>query len=731
MFSGIRLFMKNRSPILGTLRCLSVRQACLVFLLLLLSVLICAAVHAKVPSTYTVKRGDTLSRIALAYRVSVEQLCRWNNISGHKILAGRQLVLWPDSRSTYYVVNSGDTLSEIALSTGVSLSSLRRLNQISNDRIYPGQKLNLQPDEGRESPPLIHVVRKGDTLWDVAQTYDLSVSELKEMNGLKTSGITPGMRLKVGEVSKKSESEDEPFEYVVKIGDSLSVIAQRFSVGLSLLRQLNHLKSDRIQPGQKLQLRPSSLEEAVHVVRAGENLSSIAMKYKMNLQDLVAINGIEGSKILVGQKLRLKTTPAHIHMVERGDSLWEIARAYGMTVKELKELNGLTADQIYPGQELRLGSKPPLTLDGYTVKQGDYLSRIARLHQMSVSELKQLNELSSSVIYPGQKLKVNPILRKSHEWSAMGEMRWDKFIKSIRGLQKIPAENGPYYGSSPTALLQGSASYYEGSSLSLSRSYHQAIKLWGAFDQAVGQMGRLSSDLKRWHFVLDPGHGGLDPGAVVEHVDDNGNSAYVVEDEYVYDVALRVYMMLRMHGAKVTMTLLSPNHLIRASNLIEHTFVNEKNEVYNSAGFNRGNSRSHWPNGGRNGNLSRRVKIAKRAFKGVPKKRRIFLSFHADIDHGSPEAPLVLYYENRRSRRVDVPSRKFSQAILSALGAGAHVRGQNLAVLRNNPAHVKVLLELRNLAYTDHAWALRFEELRQRDAEKVVQGILNYVGQSG
>ncbi len=103
--------------------------------------------------------------------------------------------------------------------------------------------------------------------------------------------------------------EDEPFEYVVQKGDNLSVIAQRFSVGLNLLRQLNQLKSDRIQPGQKLQLRPSSLDEAVHIVRPGENLSSIALKYKMKLEDLVRINGIEGSKILVGQKLRLKITP--------------------------------------------------------------------------------------------------------------------------------------------------------------------------------------------------------------------------------------------------------------------------------------------------------------------------------------------------------------------------------------------------------------------------------------
>lgn len=66
-----------------------------------------------------------------------------------------------------------------------------------------------------------------------------------------------------------------------------------------------------------------------------------------------------------------------------------------------------------------------------------------------------------------------------------------------------------------------------------------------------------------------------------------------------------------------------------------------------------------------------------------------------------------------------------------SLGAGAYARGQNLGVLRNNPAAVKVVFEVRNLAYTDHAWALRFEELRQRDSEKILRGVLNYATGQG
>ena len=694
--------------------------------LLLIIALFCAGLpvsaganQAGKPLVYQVRRGDTLSEIALRYGVSQRQVRQWNKLKGDRVYIGQKLKLWSqDIQDGWYVVRRGDTLSEIAFRHRVSVSHLRQLNDLKSDTIRLGQKIRLRRESSIDQTTT-HTVRRGDTLSKIALRYDTSVHSLRKLNGLRGDRIAVGAVLKIA--ASPPVEEEEPLEYTVRRGDTLSEIALRFEVGLRLLRRLNGLSSDTIRPGQKLKLRPTPLEEGVHVVQQGETLSEIARRFNIKLEALRELNGIEGSKILVGQKLRLKATPTASHIVERGDALWEIARAYGMSVAELKGLNDLASDRIYPGQELKLSGKIANRFTLYTIKKGDYLGQIARLYQMSVAELKKINQLRGSVIHPGKQLKVRPLLGR--DWLKPSEIDWDALLGDQGGIARLKAANGPYYFKNPRAALQKSKKYFEGHPSSPLRTYRQARRLWTAFERQVSDLGRLSNALDGWHFVLDPGHGGLDPGAIVSTLDGNGKRLYVVEDEYVYDIALRVYVLLRLHGAQATMTLLSPNHLIRHTGLPTRTFVNEKNEVYNSYQHNKSNRRQDWPSGG---NLRTRVSIARSAFARTPPGRRIFLSFHGDIDPRAPEAPLVLYYKSKDGRRRDLASRRFARALLPALGAGSHVRGQGLGVLRDNPADVKILLELRNMAYRDHVWALRFEQLRHRDAEKVVKGILDY-----
>lgn len=113
------------------------------------------------------------------------------------------------------------------------------------------------------------------------------------------------------------------------------------------------------------------------------------------------------------------------YTVKRGDSLWKIANRYKISITKLKALNKLSSDIIHTGQKLTVSSietKSPKNLSvrasiksvstnshkssKYTVKSGDSLWAIATLHGISLNKMMKMNNLTSTLIYPGQKLVI-------------------------------------------------------------------------------------------------------------------------------------------------------------------------------------------------------------------------------------------------------------------------------------------------------------------------------------
>lgn len=606
-----------------------------------------------------------------------------------------------------------------------------------------------------------HKVARGENLTLIANRYRVTVQELRDWNELRSDELAIGQKLRI--------PQQDLEWYVVKPGDNLTEIAGRHRLPVDFLRKLNGLRSSTIHPGQKLRLLPSPVDEAVHVVRRGDSLSRIAQRHGTTIQRLQGINDLKDDRIFVGQQLRLREASAAVHIVERGDALWEIAAAYGITLARLKELNGLVSDQIYPGQELRLDGDSTPKLASYTVARGDNLNEIARLHQMSLHELRGLNGIKGSLIRPGQKLKVRPLLGGSTvagvqdkaggkpagnaagkaagkersgdgstgDGNAGGEetdgrdlpafaeaLDWAGLTITVPNVARLEPENGPYFFHQPRAPRQSSGSYCEESPLSPAACYRNACLLLDHFDRTLQASTPLSDRLKGWTIVLDPGHGGIDPGTIVSGTDASGEKYYVVEDEYCYDLALRIYALLRLHGASATMTVLSPNHLLRGNSPQTSTFVHDRNEVFNDPDWNRSTRQDTHPMGGQK-YLDQRKAIARRALKDAAANRTLFLSFHADNDPESGNVFSLFYFQNRSG--ADTASRDFAGRMLPAMGAGARTRGRNFGVLRQNPARFKLLVEMRNLAFDEHVWAIRYEQLRQRDAEKVVKALLDAV----
>ncbi len=513
--------------------------------------------------------------------------------------------------------------------------------------------------------------------------------------------------------------------HTVKRGESLTSLARKHKTSIENLRQWNGLTGDRIMIGQVLKVGQKPSDDAVYVVVRGDNLSHIARRKGTTVKLLMRINDLGSDRIYVGQKLRLRDVELTTHVVERGDALWEIARAYGMTVEELKKINNLKSDRILIGQELQLSNGATKLTAVYTVQRGDNLTEIARLHQMSLSELRRLNDLRGSVIHPDQKLRVRPIpgaVAPDASSTGPATIDWDNLAVKVAKVQRLRPGNGPYYYEKPRAKQQTSRTYHEESSINPLVSFNHAQKLLTKFDQTLTAMPPLGNRFEGWHFVIDPGHGGIDPGAIVRTTDSAGQISYIVEDEYAYDMALRVYALLKLHGAAATLTIISPNHLLRGNSPVNRTFVHDRNEVFNDRKWNSRNHPATWPKGGQK-YLNERVEITRRALEDVPKKKQVFLSFHADNDPPSGEVVTLLYYHSRGN--IDHTSRKLAENLLPYMGAGAKARGRSLGVLRNNPATYKLLVEMRNLAFDDHIWAVRYEQLRRRDAEKVVQALLN------
>ena len=92
------------------------------------------------------------------------------------------------------------------------------------------------------------------------------------------------------------------------------------------------------------------------------------------------------------------------YQVQAGDSLYKLASKYDITLSELKSANNLTADTIYPGQYLYIPEDDHIVSRTYTVARGDSLSKIAAKYDLTVSRLKEANNLTSDTVYIGQVL---------------------------------------------------------------------------------------------------------------------------------------------------------------------------------------------------------------------------------------------------------------------------------------------------------------------------------------
>lgn len=344
---------------------------------------------------HTIRKGDTLAKIAAHYGVGVSSLAKLNGMTvGRKLMRGRQVLI------------------------PIGSAGLARLAEIEKQEA-------LQAKSGGKS--LTHKVRPGETLGRIAQRYRVSVAQLRSWNKLSASGmIRVGQKLRINGrsastapgasrnvESNKSASLGAQASHVLKNGETLGQVASQYGVKVADLMQWNNIRdARRVRVGQRLVLfggqalpensntelgvtgdgssahqdapvAPASIlttpklqPNGVYTVRSGDTLSTIARRYNMRTSELVAINGLSTrSNLKIGQKLKVvggqgnqvavandqslakadDTEAYRQYRVRAGDSLWEIARRNGVAVNQLKTWNGLGANhQLKAGSYLKI-----------------------------------------------------------------------------------------------------------------------------------------------------------------------------------------------------------------------------------------------------------------------------------------------------------------------------------------------------------------------------------------
>ena len=251
------------------------------------------------------------------------------------------------TKPSTYTVKSGDSVWKIAHECGMSMNELVSLNGIKNNLIFPGQVLKVKAgakaknvsksetsgsknqNAASNGSSSTYTVKSGDSVWKISHEHGMSMDELKSLNGLKDNLIIPGQVLKIKGTSSNTkqkiktsskETAEAGATYVVKAGDSLWAVANRQGLTVAELKRINGLSSDTIYVGQRLK---------------------VTQKSSVNAKTYAKTTN-------VSDKSKKKYT------VKAGDSLWRIAADNKTTVNNLKAVNHLASDTIYVGQTLYL-----------------------------------------------------------------------------------------------------------------------------------------------------------------------------------------------------------------------------------------------------------------------------------------------------------------------------------------------------------------------------------------
>jgi membrane-bound lytic murein transglycosylase D len=358
---------------------------------------------------HKVRRGDNLSEIANRYDVSMSDIKKWNKLKSNKAPLGRNLKIITSERVAARVKKAKtDTISIVPNSKVINTAS----NAVAetSGKVYKEEKMVSFKDVTKT-----HKVRKGDSLGEIADKYGVAMSDIKKWNKLKNNNVPLGKNLKI-------------------------ITNERVVTTVKKL-----VKSEAIAANEKPKKEAVDNDtDDFYTVQKGDNLSSIARKNNVSIEDLKKWNNLEDNNIQLESKLKIadikisndeeiesapKTEIRNVeYIVQRGDNIGTIARKNNVAISDIKMWNELSDDNIQLGDKLIVAKKlivdntqtvvekstkkdkinKNVKEDHYYVQKGDSLFSIAKKYPgVTVSDIKKWNGINGNSLKPGMKLKIN------------------------------------------------------------------------------------------------------------------------------------------------------------------------------------------------------------------------------------------------------------------------------------------------------------------------------------
>ena len=203
-----------------------------------------------------------------------------------------------------YVVQKGDTLYSIANKLGTTVSELKKENNLTTNTLQIGEVLRIPTKEIYEEEENIYIVKKGDSLYSIANKYNTTVDELKRINNLTSNILSIGQVLKLpSDKANNVEKEENTISYTVQKGDSLYSIARKYDTTIDRIKDLNNLTTNLLSIGQVLLIPTDTNLETTYTVKKGDSLYSIAKKYNTTVDRLKQLNNLTSNLLSIGQIL--------------------------------------------------------------------------------------------------------------------------------------------------------------------------------------------------------------------------------------------------------------------------------------------------------------------------------------------------------------------------------------------------------------------------------------------